>query len=84
MGMLFCTPKQVFDDKASESELNVSCVAKAKNIDKYSPVSSLHPKVPISIPEISVVGQVTLVQPVKILSVDSLPITYTLVMDTPL
>ncbi|XP_075891792.1 platelet endothelial cell adhesion molecule isoform X3 [Nelusetta ayraudi] len=78
---LYSKSNGVFYGKAPKSEFNVSCVAKHKGIDKYSEISTLRPKVPVSIPEISVVGQAILGQPVKILCrsrTGSLPITYTL------
>ncbi|XP_075888857.1 platelet endothelial cell adhesion molecule-like [Nelusetta ayraudi] len=79
---LYSKSNGVFYGKAPKSEINVSCVAKDKNVTKSSEISTLRPKVPVSIPEISVVGPAILGQPVKILCrshTGSLPINYTLV-----
>ncbi|XP_075888861.1 platelet endothelial cell adhesion molecule-like [Nelusetta ayraudi] len=79
---LYSKSNGVFYGKAPKSEINVSCVAKGKNVTKSSEISTLRPKVPVSIPDISVVGPAILGQPVKIFCrshTGSLPINYTLV-----
>ncbi|XP_075888860.1 platelet endothelial cell adhesion molecule-like [Nelusetta ayraudi] len=79
---LYSKSNGVFYGKAPKSEINVSCVAKGKGVTKSSEISTLRPKVPVSIPDISVVGPAILGQPVKIFCrshTGSLPINYTLV-----
>ncbi|XP_061129698.1 platelet endothelial cell adhesion molecule isoform X8 [Syngnathus typhle] len=74
----------VFVSKALDHEFNYTCIAQAKGIRKYSKPLTVIPKVPVSIPRISVVGKAVLGRPFKVLcqsDIGSLPINYTLLKD---
>ncbi|XP_065819202.1 platelet endothelial cell adhesion molecule isoform X7 [Labrus bergylta] len=62
----------VFYGRVLKSDFNYTCVAQAKGIVKHSRTLTVRPKVSVSIPNISVVGQAVLHQSVKIL----LPLTH--------
>ncbi|XP_061685879.1 platelet endothelial cell adhesion molecule isoform X3 [Syngnathoides biaculeatus] len=74
----------VFFGKALLYDFNYTCVAQAKGIRKYSKPLTVHPKVMVSTPKISVVGKAVLGRPFKVLCESdrgSLPINYTLLKE---
>ncbi|XP_019939251.2 platelet endothelial cell adhesion molecule isoform X2 [Paralichthys olivaceus] len=74
----------VFSGKALHVDFNYTCVAQAKGIKKHSKTLTVHPKVFVSTPKISVVGKAVLGKPFKILcqsDTGSFPINYTLIQN---
>ncbi|XP_061626001.1 platelet endothelial cell adhesion molecule isoform X1 [Phyllopteryx taeniolatus] len=74
----------VFFGKALLYDFNYTCIAQAKGIRKYSKPLTVHPKVTVSTPRISLVGRAVLGRPFKVLcqsDVGSLPINYTLLKE---
>ncbi|XP_034043955.1 platelet endothelial cell adhesion molecule isoform X3 [Thalassophryne amazonica] len=74
----------VYSGKTLLYDFNYTCIAQAKGIVKRSKTHTVHPKVSVSHPKISVVGRVILGQPFQILCQaerGSLPINYTLLKD---
>uniref|UniRef100_UPI0037E9161E platelet endothelial cell adhesion molecule isoform X3 n=1 Tax=Semicossyphus pulcher TaxID=241346 RepID=UPI0037E9161E len=73
-----------FSGKALLYNFNYTCVARAKGIVKHSKTLTVHPKISVSIPKISVEGRAVLGRPFKIRcqsDTGSLPINYTLLKD---
>ncbi|XP_008293784.1 platelet endothelial cell adhesion molecule isoform X3 [Stegastes partitus] len=71
----------VFSVKAPLRDFNYTCAARAKGIEKHSETLTVRPRVPVSIPKISVYGKAILGKPIQILCQSdsgSLPINYTL------
>nr|XP_043884000.1 platelet endothelial cell adhesion molecule isoform X3 [Solea senegalensis] len=78
---LISTKPGEFSVKALTFDFNYTCEAQAKGIKKRSETLTVRPKVPVSIPKISVVGRAILGKPVKIRchsDFGSFPINYTL------
>ncbi|XP_030001486.1 platelet endothelial cell adhesion molecule isoform X3 [Sphaeramia orbicularis] len=70
-----------FSGKALPYEFNYTCTAQAKGIVKHSKTLTVHPRVSVSTPRISVVGKAVLGRPFQIRcesDFGSLPINYTL------
>ncbi|KAM9314688.1 platelet endothelial cell adhesion molecule isoform 3-T4 [Pholidichthys leucotaenia] len=75
---------EVFKMRAPFIDLNYTCKAQAKGIEKHSRTLMVRPKVDVSVPKISVDGRVIVKQPFYIhcqSDVGSLPINYTLYRD---
>ncbi|XP_072319334.1 platelet endothelial cell adhesion molecule isoform X2 [Eucyclogobius newberryi] len=73
-----------FSGKALHVEFNYSCIARAKGIEKHSPILTVRPKVLVSTPKISVMNKAVIGKPFKIRCKSdngSLPINYTLLED---
>ncbi|XP_027138906.1 platelet endothelial cell adhesion molecule isoform X3 [Larimichthys crocea] len=73
--------KGVYSVKATFRDINITCIAKARDLMKQSEILAVRPKVRASRPRISVIGRAIIQQPITILCQSdsgSLPINYTL------
>ncbi|XP_029368750.1 platelet endothelial cell adhesion molecule isoform X3 [Echeneis naucrates] len=74
----------VFSGMVGSDSFSCTCAAQAKGIVKHSETLTVHPKVSVSTPEISVKGQAVLGRPINIRcqsASGSFPISYTLIKE---